>query len=545
MVTHMSDAETTGLRTLVVGIDGVCSSILDPLIDDGVVPTIESIQADGAVAPLESQLPPWTPSAWPSIYTGKNPGKHGVYDFLQFDGYDWDVANRSTVKARAIWELLSLQGYESVVVNVPVTHPPRESDATVVPGYMAPEAPDCHPPGTLEELTDELGEYRLYAESRYSEASKAERLDSYNTLTRMRGEAFRYLLDDREPAFGFVQFQQTDTVYHEYPNDEDVIRSVYRTVDEEIGKILDACDPELLLVVSDHGLGPMDREFRVNEFLRDREYVETTAGDGGMPSWSSLAETHLQNGENTDSGSSAAERAVELAASVGLTSQRLATVVRRLGLEEQVLKIVPSDVVRAGSERVDFADSQAYMRSRTEMGVRLNVAGREPEGIVGEDEYESVREELIETLQSVRTPTGELCFEQVLPREAVFDGPYVEDAPDIVIVPASFNQYLSASLRGNWFDEPTEPWEHKRHGIVMAAGPDIDPATDTAGHIFDVAPTILASFGLGVDREMDGDPLPVVSPTGRRSYPPFEPDQAVSTDDEAVEQRLTDLGYLE
>ena len=542
----MPDVETTGLRTLVVGVDGVCSSILDPLIDDGLLPNLESVQDTGTVAPLESQLPPWTPSAWPSIYTGKNPGKHGVYDFLQFDGYDWDVVNRSTVKARAIWELLSMQGYESVVVNVPVTHPPRGSTATVVPGYMAPESPDCQPPGTWDELTDELGEYQLYADTRYSEASKAERLESYNRLTRMRGAAFRYLAADREPAFGFVQFQQTDTVYHEYPDDEQVVRSVYRTVDDEIGKIIEACDPELLLVVSDHGLGPMDQEFRVNEFLRDRSFAETTAGDGGMPSWSSLAQTELQDGDQPGASEpSAAKRAVELAASVGLTSQRLATVVRRLGLEQQVLKIVPSEVVRAGSERVDFSDSRAYMRSRTEMGVRLNVAGREPDGVVSKPEYESVRTELIETLQSVRTPTGEPCFEQVLPREAVFDGPYVEDAPDIIIVPASFEQYLSASLRGEWFAAPTELWEHKRHGIVMAAGSEIDPETDVSGHIFDVAPTILASFGLGVDREMDGDPLPIVSPTGRRQYPPFDLGQAVSTNDDAVEQRLADLGYLE
>jgi len=542
----MPEAETTSLRTLVVGLDGVCSSVLDPLIDDGLLPNLESIHATGAVAPLESQLPPWTPSAWPSMYTGKNPGKHGVYDFLQFDGYEWDVVNRSTVKARAIWELLSMQGYESIVVNVPVTHPPRASNATVVPGYMAPEAPDCHPPGTWDELIDELGSYQLYADVRYSEASKAERLNSYNKLTRMRGEAFRYLLADREPEFGFIQFQQTDTVYHEYPDDEEVIRSVYRTVDDEIGMILEACDPELLLVVSDHGLGPMDREFRVNEFLRDRGVLEATAGDGGMPSWSTLAETQLQNGDKTASKSrSKAERAIELAASVGLTSQRLAAVVQRLGLEEQVLNIVPSDVIRAGSERVDFEDSHAYMRSRTEMGIRLNVEGREPDGVVSQAEYDSVRSELIEMIQSVRTPSGELCFEQVLPREAVFDGPYVADAPDIVIVPASFDQYLSASLRGDWFDVPSESWEHKRNGIIMAAGSDVDPEADTAGHLFDIAPTILAAFDLPVDREMDGDPLAIVSPTGRRQYPPFEPDNSVPTDDGAVEQRLADLGYLE
>lgn len=544
----MSNGETTGLRTLVVGVDGVCLSVLEPLINDGVVPHLASLQAKSAVDPLESQLPPWTPSAWPSIYTGKNPGKHGVFDFLDFEGYDWDVVNRSTVKSRAVWELLSMNGYESVVVNVPVTHPPREIDGTIVPGYMAPEAPECHPEGTWDELNRELGNYRLYAEASYSEASKQQRLDSYRELTRMRGEAFRYLVADRKPDFGFVQFQQTDTVFHEYPEDDEVVQGVYSAVDDEIGQILDQCDPDLTLIVSDHGLGPMDHEFRVNEFLRDRGYVRSTAGNGGMPSWSSLAENHLQNGDRTDTekpNGSMTERALEVAAGFGMTSQRVANVLDRVGLTQQVAEFVPSDVIRAGSEHVDFASSTAYMRSRTEMGIRLNVEGREPDGVVSEDNYDAVRDEIIDTLSKVKTPSGEPCFEEVLPREAVFSGPYVSVAPDVVTVPSGFDQYLSASLRGDWFAEPSEKWEHKRDGIVLAAGDGVDPETDIAGHIFDITPTILASFGLDVDSEMDGDPLAVVSPTGQQSYPAFEPDETVRTENATVEQQLADLGYLE
>jgi len=540
----MSGTDATDLRTLLIGLDGVCLPILEPMIAEGVVPNLAALHEESAVAPLESQLPPWTPSAWPSIYTGKNPGKHGVFDFLQFDGYDWDVVNRSTVKARSVWELLSLCGYESVVVNVPVTHPPRAFDGTIVPGYMAPESPDCHPDGTWAELIRELDGYQLYADKSRSESTKAERIDSYRELTRMRGEAFRYLVGDRNPDFGFVQFQQTDTVYHEYPNDEETIRAVYRAVDKEVGRIRDACDPDITLVVSDHGLGPMNgRELRVNEFLKDQEYVTTTAGEGGMPSWSSLAEDQLHEGDQ--SAPSTAEQALELAANVGLTSQRIASVVRRLGLEDLVVDLVPRDIIRAGSERVDFASSTAYMRSRTEMGIRLNVAGREPDGVVSETDYESVRQGLIELLSTLRTPSGEPCFEQVLPREAVFDGPYVEAAPDILTVPTNFSHYLSASLAGEWFGDPSELWEHKREGIIMAAGDNIDHRTDVGGHIFDVAPTVLATFGLAVDYMMDGDPLPVVPPTGRTEYPAFEPAAAVATDDQAVEQRLADLGYLE
>ena len=543
----MSDTDSGGLRTLLIGLDGVCLPLLEPLLDEGVVPEIASLCEAGAVAPLESQLPPWTPSAWPSLYTGKNPGKHGVYDFLTFDGYDWDVVNRSTVKARTVWELLSICGYESVVVNAPVTHPPQAFDGTLVPGYMAPEAPDCHPEGTLDELREELGDYKLYADTSRSESTRAERIDTYRELIGMRGEAFRYLLADHDPDFGFLQFQQTDTVFHEYPDDREAVRAVYEAVDREVGAVLERCDPDITLLVSDHGLGPMEgREFRCNEFLRDRGDVVATAGDGGMPSWASLADTELRSDDQDSRADlSATERAIERAASVGLTSQRIAAVLDLLGLKQQVVDLVPADVIRAGTERVDFAASRAYMRSRTEMGVRLNVEGREPNGVVDPDDYESVRADLIEALSGVRTPGGQPCFEQVLPREAVFDGPYVEAAPDILTVPASFDHYLSASLRGEWFADPSEPWEHKRTGIVVAAGEEVDPRADIEGHIFDIAPTILASFGLAVDATMDGDPLPVVSPTGRTEYPAFEPNQAVETDDDAVEQRLTDLGYLE
>ncbi len=543
----MSDTDPDGLRTLLIGLDGVCLPVLEPLIDEGVVPHIAALCDESAVAPLESQLPPWTPSAWPSLYTGKNPGKHGVYDFLTFDGYDWDVVNRSTVKARAIWELLSICGYESLVVNVPVTHPPRPFDGTLVPGYMAPEDPDCHPEGTWDELVEELDGYQLYADASHSESTRAERVDSYRELIRMRGAAFRYLLADREPDFGFLQFQQTDTVFHEYPEDREVVRAVYGAVDREIGAIREACEPDITLLVSDHGLGPIEgREFRCNEFLRDREYVETAAGEGGMPSWASLADTQLRTDDaESDAERSVAEHGSQLAASVGITSQRIAALLERLGIKEQVADLVPTDVIRAGTERVDFAASTAYMRSRTEMGVRLNVEGREPEGVVSPESYESVRAELIEALSAVRTPSGRPCFEQVLPREAVFDGPYVEAAPDILTVPAAFDHYLSASLRGEWFAEPSEPWEHKREGVVVAAGDGIDPRTDIDGHIFDIAPTVLATFGLAVDATMDGDPLPIVQPTGRTEYPAFEPTATVETNDEAVEQRLTDLGYLE
>jgi predicted AlkP superfamily phosphohydrolase/phosphomutase len=518
------------------------------MIDDGVIPNIAALHDRSAVSSLESQLPPWTPSAWPSMYTGVNPGKHGVYDFLHFDGYDWDVVNRSYVKEHAVWELLSMEGYSSVVVNVPVTNPPRAFDGVLVPGYTAPEEADCHPEGTWDELERELGEYRLYNESLGSGASEEERKRGYGELTRMRGAAFRYLVDEHDPDFGFIQFQQCDTVYHEFPEERETIRRVYSAIDEEVGDIVEACDPDVTLIASDHGIGPIEGyEFRVNNYLRDEGFVNVTAEGGGMPSWKSISRKRLQRGEESGPVErSTAERALELAARVGITSQRLGAVVTRLGLEDVVLKVVPQDVIRAGTEQVDFGSSTAYMRSRTEMGVRLNVDGREPEGTVPESEYEQVRDAVIDSLEGVESPDGAPVFERVCPREEVFEGPYVEDAPDVVTVPSRFDHFLVANLKEARFGDPTEPWEHKLEGVVMASGEGIDPGADLAGpHLFDLTPTILATFGLPAGERMDGTPLPVVEPTGTTEYPTFDPEDAVTTDDTDVEQRLADLGYLE
>jgi len=114
----------SGLRALVVGIDAACGAVLEPLFEAGETKRLRTLFEAAVAGSLASTMPPWTPSAWPSLYTGTNPGKHGVFGFLDFDGYDWDVVDATRVREPPVWQLLDYHDMSSVVVNVPVTHPP-------------------------------------------------------------------------------------------------------------------------------------------------------------------------------------------------------------------------------------------------------------------------------------------------------------------------------------------------------------------------------------------------------------------------------------
>ncbi|PSP55926.1 phosphodiesterase [Halobacteriales archaeon QS_1_67_19] len=545
----MADRPQTSLQTLLVGIDAGCRSVLDPLVESGAVPNLASILEDGATGPLESQVPPWTPSAWPSLYTGVNPGKHGVFGFLTFDGYDWDVVNATHVRERTLWELLDRHDRTSVVVNAPVTHPPQDVDGAVVPGYTAPEDPDCHPDGLLDEIRAEIGDYRVYAPR---DASETEKVEWYQRLVGMRGEAFRYLTDRFDPEFGFVQFQQTDTVFHEFPGDASKVRAVYEAVDEQIGAILDEYDPDTVIVASDHGMGEYDgHEFRPNEFLREQGLVETTTEGDGMPTWSTIADDQREGGADADGEAdgpvpSLIERGLSGMASIGLTSQRIYAALDAVGAADAVAERVPDEIARTAAEQVDFPASAAYMRDRIELGVRVNLEGREPDGVVSEEEYERVRDDLVELLSSVETPDGRPVFERVARREEIFSGPHVEAAPDVITIPRQYDEFLSTRVGDGVFGPPSEPYNHEREGIVAMTGEGVDAAADLSGaHLFDVAPTILATLDLPAGDRMDGSVLPPVEERGIEQYPAYEAAQEVATDDGDVEARLADLGYLE
>ena len=72
------------MKVFVLGLDGATWDVLEPLMQAGVLPHLARLRQQGASGTLGSVFPPLSPVAWTGVMTGKNSGKHGVFEFLEY-----------------------------------------------------------------------------------------------------------------------------------------------------------------------------------------------------------------------------------------------------------------------------------------------------------------------------------------------------------------------------------------------------------------------------------------------------------------------------
>ncbi|MDG5761820.1 alkaline phosphatase family protein [Natronococcus sp. A-GB1] len=512
---------------LLIGIDAGDFRTIDPLIEDGTMPTIAALLENGYHATLESSLPPWTPAAWTSLTSGKNPGKHGVFDFETPDGER--LVDARDVRTRRIWDYLSEAGRRSIVVNVPVTDPAPTIDGVVVPGFLGREVDraKAHPDGILEELREAIGEYRVYADDSLEGEALCE---EYVRTMRTRRDAIEYLCDSYEWEFAMVEFQATDLVFHDLPEPRHV-RHVYRELDAFVESVIDVADADVTLLASDHGMGPTGEwDVRLNAWLKRRGYLET-AVDGREHGWT-------KPGTETDrtGGGGRTARLTRTLSRLGLTPQRIESGLAAVGADTLAKRALPEAVLErvvAGGEKIDPEASAAYFPSSSGLGIYCDAA---------------IRRDLVDELRTLTAPDGDPVFERVEPSEQVFDGPYATDGPDIVVVPNRFDYFLSAAVSASVFDRSRYAFNHKREGILIGSGPAVETATTRESRsIYDVAPTVLGLLDVPRDAAFDGEPVPELADgTPLKAYDDRDADE-IGSDGERreVRSRLEDLGYFD
>ncbi len=208
---------------------------------------------------------------------------------------------------------------------------------------------------------------------------------------------------------------------------------------------------------------------------------------------------------------------------------------------------------------VDWSRTVAFGLWNAQQGVRLNVRGREPQGIVEPGAaYESLRDEIAAGLLAAAEPhTGRPAVERVWRREELYSGPFLDDMPDLVF-----------ALRPGFAGSPMQPdlwaptgWgsgDHSMEGLFVAWGAGTAPGRVAGAELIDVAPTALYLMGQPVPTTMDGqvltaalDPAELAAAPPRREEAPTPAPRALpageslsAAEEAEIQDRLRGLGYL-
>ena len=147
-------------KVLVIGLDGGTFDVIQPWVEAGHLPNIGRLMAEGASGPLRSTIHPLTPTAWTTFLTGKNPGKHGIYDFALFEpgSYQPLRTDASHSRAASLFQLLNEAGRRVVSYNVPWTFPPEPVNGVMIAGFGAPafDRRLTYPAAAFDDLADRV-----------------------------------------------------------------------------------------------------------------------------------------------------------------------------------------------------------------------------------------------------------------------------------------------------------------------------------------------------------------------------------------------------
>ena len=148
-------------KAVIIGLDAATWTLIRPWIAEGGMPNLAKLMKAGVSGTLQSVLPPITPPAWTSFMTGKNPGKHGIFHFVETerDSYAMNYANGGSRRSPTVWKLLNAAGFSVGTMNIPFTYPPESLDGFQISGLDTPSAssPYVHPSSLKRELVDHLG----------------------------------------------------------------------------------------------------------------------------------------------------------------------------------------------------------------------------------------------------------------------------------------------------------------------------------------------------------------------------------------------------
>ncbi len=531
-------------KALLIGLDGATFSILDPLMEEGVMPCLKDLIAGGARSELASVIPALTPPAWTSLMTGRSPGNHGIFDFLRFElragGRQLRVMDSEDVACETIWSMLGRNGLTATVLNFPMTFPARDIPGNMVPGWVPWKhlRLACHPKTLYERLKAAVPEFNpremcmdMSLEERALEGCHGE--EDYENLIKLHirrerqwFKAAKYLMSEEPADLTAVLFDGVDKLQHfawrfldrvifsASPSAwESRVRQLcleyFREIDRFLAEILAMAGKDASVVVtSDHGFGATTEVFYLNEWLHQHGYLV----------WADAASIEQKHSETLGLG----------------------TMVRRF-------------------YEIDWEKTTAYCPTPSSNGIFITPPTADGKG-VSVERYEGFRRELMERLLGFSDVKGEPVIHRIWTREEAFAGAHMASAPDLTL--SLRDGGLVSILPSDVLLKPrTETTgAHRPNGVLVAAGPGIRRGLALPSlSILDVAPLLLYTLGLPIPEDLEGrmpeglfepeyllsHPVRFEAPTKRPAAMAGSPDGINPQMQAEVIGQLRALGYME
>lgn len=515
-------------RVLVIGLDGATPQLVFPWAKEGKLPNLSKLIENGASGDLKSTIPPMTAAAWTSSVTGKNPGKHGIYHFIEYQHktYDYRIISSKDVKSRTIWRILGELDKQVGVMQVPITYPPEKVNGFMVTDGLTTPGQDSsftYPKELKEELLRDF-KFKLTSTEKYYEGNEDQFIADLSSIEERKAHATIYLMEKYNWDFFMVVYSNIDAMQHffwkymdsTHPGYDpekakkygDAILNIYQKLDGIVGDMLKVIDEDTtVIIISDHGFGPLYKELHLNKWLKDRGLLK------------------LKEKEDTSITRYWLSRS-------GLTREMVYILLAKLGLKN-LTKIIPDKLKKSMPSHytptdIDWSKTKAYSLATHGM-MYINLKGRNPEGVIEPGkEYEQIREYIIKELLKLKDPeTGKNIVDKVFKSEELYFGQGVNNAPDLFVL--TDMTYHNIGRLDNFLIKPA--WKlddadssgklsilnkqrslgsgnHRINGIFIMKGGSIKKSSkiDNA-EIIDIAPTVLYLMGIPIPEDMDGKVL--------------------------------------
>jgi predicted AlkP superfamily phosphohydrolase/phosphomutase len=519
-------------RLLFIGLDAGDADLIEQWCIEGWLPNISRMQSEGTWARLKTTAEVFHVSAWPSIFTGTTPDKHGLYHaYVMRPGHQGLLRPRpDECPVPFLWQVLNEQGRRSIVFDAFLTCPLRAFNGVQIVDWGSWSwfwDPTMTPAALKRDVRKRFGPYPAEDHSKVGmkpvtdiTGFRQRLLAAVATKTRvvkwlMQTEAWDFFLvvfGESHPA-GHYFWHLHDPDYVSHPKGDPgalrhSLRDVYVALDEAIGELRQSVDRNTtVLLVSGDG---MTANYSGSHILAD---VLTRMG---------LFNTGMAPDGQLKARPGAARRDL-LGTLRAMIPEQLRIAVSTRLLSRQMQEQLSLRWKTAG---IAWPRTRAFVIENANEGyVRINLKGREPAGtVLPGAEYSELCDEIRRTARDMINPaTGERAVLAVYKTDEICPGPCRADMPDVVIVWSVAARVTTELLmkehglvrvdHAGCDAAPFYSGNHWPNAFAAAIGPEIPQgATLEGASILDLAPTILARFGIEPPAHMDGSVLRALTP---------------------------------